>query len=85
MFDLPSIMNTLLQKTYDMVKTKELEDDQKEEWMKYELDHFVQRLYKLVKQQGLLGTIEIVILKNQNIDDIWPLMKEAYETIKREG
>lgn len=85
MFDLPSIMNTLLQKTYDMVKTKELEDDQKEEWMKYELDHFVQRLYKLVRQQGLLGTIEIVILKNQNIDDIWPLMKEAYETIKREG
>jgi hypothetical protein len=49
MFDLPSIMNTLLQKTYDMVKTKELEDDQKEEWMKYELDHFVQRLYKLVR------------------------------------
>lgn len=85
MFDLPSIMNTLLQKTYDMVKMKELEDDQKEEWMKYELDHFVQRLYKLVRQQGLLGTIEIVILKNQNIDDIWPLMKEAYETIKREG
>jgi hypothetical protein len=49
MFDLPSIMNTLLQKTYDMVKMKELEDDQKEEWMKYELDHFVQRLYKLVR------------------------------------
>ena len=85
MYDLPSILNTLLQKTYDMHKHEELDEESRVEYMNYELNHFNQKLFRLIQRTGLQDYIELIILNNEenNAEDVWALMQDAFDNINQ--